>query len=139
VSFLAGGGLSAKALLREISVCEVVCVNCHRRRTGKRGGSWRLDPASLEQSTYLLRGEARNLAFVRDTLLRSCCVDCGLSDLVVLEFDHVVNKHANVTQLARRGCSLDCLKREIAKCEIRCANCHRRRTFEVRRARAAAA
>jgi hypothetical protein len=139
VSFLAGGGLSAKALLREIAVCEVVCANCHRRRTASNDGSWRLNPESLEQSTSLLPGEARNLAFVRDLLLESCCVDCGLTDLVVLEFDHIANKHANVTQLARRGCSLDRLKREIANCEIRCANCHRRRTFEGARARAAAA
>jgi hypothetical protein len=135
VSFLAGGGLSAKALLREIATCEVVCANCHRQRTASSDGSWRLDPGSVEQSTSLLPGEARNLAFVRDLLLESCCVDCGLTDLVVLEFDHITNKHANVTQLARRGCSLNQLKREIAKCEVRCANCHRRRTFEGARAR----
>jgi hypothetical protein len=139
VSFLAGGGLSAKALLREIAVCEVVCANCHRRRTASNDGSWRLNPGSLEQSTSLLTGEARNLAFVRDLLLESCCVDRGLTDLVVLEFDHIANKHANVTQLARRGCSLDRLKKEIAKCEGRCANCHRRRTFKNARSKPEAA
>jgi hypothetical protein len=87
-----------------------------------------LDPGSLDRSLSLLPTEARNLALVRDLLLQSECVDCGLSDLVVLEFDHLADKKGSVPLLARRGASLARLKDEIAKCEIRCANCHRRRT-----------
>jgi hypothetical protein len=33
-----------------------------------------------------------------------------------------------VTDLARRGLSLQRLEAEVAQCVVRCANCHRRRT-----------
>ena len=68
------------------------------------------------------------MRLVRDTLLRGFCVDCEESDLVVLDFDHIGAKRAPVPTLARRGCGLRTLQNEIEQCEIRCANCHRRRT-----------
>lgn len=40
-------------------------------------------------------------------------------------------KVANVTDLARRGCSLRRLEAEVSQCEVRCANCHRRRTLDL--------
>jgi hypothetical protein len=65
------------------------------------------------------------------------CVDCGESDVVVLEFDHVRGvKSAHVSDVVRRGWSLDRLRDEIAKCEVRCANCHRRATHRRREAAA---
>jgi hypothetical protein len=60
----------------------------------------------------------------------SRCVDCAESDLAVLEFDHVGPKRANVSRLVWNGCSFAILDAEIAECEVRCANCHRRRTTE---------
>ena len=68
------------------------------------------------------------MQLVRDTLMAFRCIDCGLRDLLVLEFDHVGPKAGNVIEMARRGCSLTTLEREMAQCEIRCGNCHRRRT-----------
>jgi hypothetical protein len=57
------------------------------------------------------------------------CVDCGETDPVVLEFDHRENKVSSVSQMAcQRTASLELLKVEIAKCDVRCANCHRRKT-----------
>jgi hypothetical protein len=55
------------------------------------------------------------------------CSDCGETDPVVLEFDHLRDKRFEVTnQFASRNWQeiLD----EIAKCEVVCANCHKRRT-----------
>lgn len=121
-------GSSVRALERELENCVVVCANCHRVRTAASDGSWRVDPESLERSAHLTPGERRNMVYLRELLMHSRCVDCGDARLVVLEFDHVGTKVGNVTELARGGCSLGRLKGEIAQCEVRCANCHRRRT-----------
>lgn len=59
------------------------------------------------------------------------CVDCGNSDPIVLEFDHVRGpKRAAVANLVNSGASWANIEREIAKCEVRCANCHRKRTAQ---------
>jgi hypothetical protein len=63
-----------------------------------------------------------------DALAASGCVDCGEADVCVLDFDHVGEKTATVTHLVRREVGLQRLRDEIARCEVRCANCHRRRT-----------
>jgi hypothetical protein len=61
------------------------------------------------------------------------CVDCGESDPIVLEFDHVRGKKIeDVGVLIGRGKSLDVIKSEIEKCEVRCGNCHRRKTARER-------
>ena len=127
VSQLAFASYSPRRIAKEIEQCEVVCVNCHRRRTARRARSWRFADRSLEKQ-HLTPGQQRNLFWVRDLLLASSCVDCGLDDFLVLEFDHVAEKTANVTELARDGASLRRLQREIERCEIVCANCHRKRT-----------
>ena len=127
---------SVSRIRRELDQCEVVCVNCHRHRTHRRAsGFWRSDPSLLETKSSLSRGERRNLIYIRNYLLRSPCIECGEGDVIVLDFDHRQGKVGGVVKMARDGCSLDKLMREVDKCEVRCGNCHRRRTlFERRRA-----
>ena len=61
------------------------------------------------------------------------CVDCGESDRIVLDFDHVRGKkQANVADLVKAGCSWSRISAEIEKCDVRCANCHRRVTHKRR-------
>ena len=59
------------------------------------------------------------------------CIDCGEKDPVVLEFDHInpENKFRDVSRMMSGHCSWESLLKEIEKCEIRCANCHRRKTY----------
>ena len=58
------------------------------------------------------------------------CIDCGEQDTIVLEFDHVRGKKKNeIGRLVSGGYSEETVRIEIAKCEIRCANCHRRATY----------
>ena len=72
-------------------------------------------------------------AYVLQYLLTHPCVDCGEDDSVVLEFDHVTgNKLSDVGSMARAGWNLAAIQAEIAKCEVRCANCHRRVTARRR-------
>lgn len=57
------------------------------------------------------------------------CVDCGESDPIVLQFDHVHGKKfKEISVMANMGYSWISLKKEIDKCEVRCANCHIRIT-----------
>lgn len=59
------------------------------------------------------------------------CVDCGERDPIVLEFDHLRDKSFAIgPHLCRR--SWKAILREIRKCEVVCANCHRRRTAQRR-------
>ena len=55
------------------------------------------------------------------------CSDCGEKDVLVLEFDHLENKSFNIAA-GMRYRKWDLVLAEIAKCEVVCANCHRRRT-----------
>ena len=67
-------------------------------------------------------------ALILDYLASHPCVDCGESDPVVLEFDHVRgNKVAAVARMAASHTPVRKVRAEIAKCDVRCANCHRRR------------
>jgi len=67
---------------------------------------------------------------ILDYLEQHPCIDCGEVDIVVLDFDHrdPKKKVASVRTIARQTCSWEKVKNEIAKCDVRCANCHRRHT-----------
>ncbi len=59
------------------------------------------------------------------------CLDCHkYYPACVMEFDHVRGeKEAAVAQSWHLGWSLERTMREIEKCELRCANCHRVKTY----------
>lgn len=72
---------------------------------------------------------ARNAQFIWDYFLLHPCVDCGDTNPIVLEFDHVRGeKMAAVSDIVRNSGSLDKIKLEIEKCEVRCVKCHRIKT-----------
>ncbi|QGH78288.1 HNH endonuclease [Streptomyces phage Tribute] len=56
------------------------------------------------------------------------CVDCSETNPIVFEFDHLSDKEHNVSKMVLDGRSWEAILREIQKCEIVCANCHRIRT-----------
>jgi L-lysine 2,3-aminomutase len=56
------------------------------------------------------------------------CVDCGESDPRVLDFDHINNKKHNISTLLTKEYSWDSILKEAEKCQVRCANCHRKKT-----------
>lgn len=75
--------------------------------------------------------EARQLVW--DYLTSHPCEVCGESDPAVLEFDHIRgNKKMNITDMASAGYSDGTILQEIGKCQVLCANCHRRKTKKER-------
>src|SRR5688500_18928461 len=84
-----------------------------------------------------IRREVARMAGYRDAnrglllayLLDHPCVDCDEADPIVLDFDHrdPSTKRNEVARLAATK-SWPQVLAEIAKCDVRCANCHRRKT-----------
>lgn len=91
---------------------------------------------AANRQTYIDRAAARTrrlakerAEFLIDYFLTHPCVDCGEADPIVLEFDHQQDKAFGIAN-GLRSRSWDALIAEMAKCEVVCANCHRRRTAE---------
>ena len=127
VAAMSEDGASPRRLAAEIAKCQVVCVNCHRRRTARRRGSYRL-PGSEQRLEGRPTRARRNIRWLLGVLASSACADCAEADPVVLEFDHVGPKRAALPVLAYGIYSIATLEAELAQCVVRCANCHRRRT-----------
>jgi hypothetical protein len=85
--------------------------------------------------------KARARKFTRETILENRrrllsyfqmnqCVDCVEGDPLVLCFDHVGTdtKRGNVSNMVGTGYSWPVILEEIAKCLVRCHNCHARKT-----------
>lgn len=83
----------------------------------------------------LYRAQKRHRIKVRAILLEflssKACIECGENDPRTLDFDHKNrdNKFKSISQMLSGHYSWESVKKEIDKCEIRCANCHRRRTY----------
>lgn len=90
---------------------------------------------AAHQKRYVANAAARTrrvtvtrTRFIIDYLGRHPCVDCGEADPLVLEFDHLGDKKFNISEAIRGYRSMDAFLVELQKCEVVCANCHRRRT-----------
>jgi hypothetical protein len=90
------------------------------------------------KQVYINRAKVRNKRVIEENqqkvlahLSDHPCVDCAISDVRVLEFDHVRGvKVESIARLVRLAVSWEMIATEIAKCEVRCANCHRIKTCE---------
>lgn len=88
------------------------------------------------KAKYVAKAEKNNERYKREMyewllayFAEHPCIDCGEDDPVVLDFDHRdgEQKDAEISRLIglRR---YKAAKAEVAKCDVRCSNCHRRRT-----------
>ena len=106
------------------------CLKCMRlahKRTYASSASRRLQ---IRKNNIIRKNKYRQ--FIYNYLLQHPCVDCGEPDPVVLEFDHVRGiKRGHISQLVNNSFSIKTIQKEIKKCEVRCANCHRRKTHKT--------
>ena len=83
-----------------------------------------------------LRRARQRLTAIVDRWKRQGCVDCGYADIRAIDPDHVSGEKVNhVSRLVQLCASADRIREELAKCEPRCARCHRQRTREQRLSR----
>jgi DUF4097 and DUF4098 domain-containing protein YvlB len=104
------------------------CKKCHKKYTKKhykQNKTYYLEKAKRHRKT----SRKRHKIFIQEYLKTHPCIDCGNPDIRVLDFDHVKGKKKyNISCMV--DFSLASIKAEIKKCEIRCANCHRKRHYK---------
>ncbi len=75
------------------------------------------------------RGELKK--YIQEYKQGKKCVDCKEDyPYWILEFDHLKDKKFTIGQFWNYTVSLEKLKKEIKKCEVVCANCHKNRTYK---------
>lgn len=113
-----------------------VCMAAYKQDWYVRNRAHQLKQVKMNQQRTTRENQTRAWEYLGE----HPCVDCGESDPVVLQFDHVRGKRDNVSTLIRGGFAWLIVLAEIEKCEVRCGNCHRRKTaldqgfFERKRA-----
>lgn len=70
--------------------------------------------------------------YIYEYLSKHPCIKCGEDDPRCLDFDHIEpdNKDLAISRAIWNNWSMKRLNNEIEKCQILCANCHRKRTAE---------
>jgi hypothetical protein len=83
------------------------------------------------RSTQYRRRNAQWLQELKATL---ACKNCGETHPGCLEFHHLdpTTKETSIAEMIQRGFSRQKILAEIAKCDVLCANCHRKLHWEDR-------
>lgn len=108
-----------------------VCKTCHAKylRAHYRKHPERYKQNSRKQRKKLLEANFQKLL---EYLSEHHCVDCGENDPVCLTFDHIRGKKTGDIGNMWRSHSWEVVFEEIEKCEVRCVNCHMKRTARQR-------
>ncbi len=108
-----------------------VCRACNAARA-RRYYTENLEKHRRAVAAQVAKTRASHLERIGKYLLRNPCVDCGEADIRVLDFDHRdgQGKAAEVMTLVRGAYSWERVAEEIAKCDVRCRNCHAIVTYE---------
>ncbi len=105
------------------SICKS-CVSVYSKQHYVKNRDYYLTKATINRR--LTRVKLRKFLF--NYYCEHPCVECSEADPIVLEFDHLHDKFDGIARMANRAFSIKRIQEEIDKCEVVCANCHRRRT-----------
>lgn len=103
---------------------DIFCLSCEQKPLPE------LPKKTLRQLTYSKSDSLKQ--YICDYLKSRGCEHCAEHDVRVLEFDHKQPecKSYNVSEAVGLCHSITGVKKELDKCRILCANCHRRVTSE---------
>lgn len=112
-------------ILKEIEKCELVCVLCHNKRTHNR----------KNKNIKGVKHITRNVNIINEAKNVPCAICSNTHGHYNMQFDHIDSddKYSAICQL--KSCKLETLLNEIAKCQVLCALCHRRKSITEQRAR----
>lgn len=112
----------------EAAKCELRCCNCHLIKTYHTEGRTN----TKEPTTYHQKRRAAARIYVEKYKRERGCIECGEKDIRCLQFDHINSeaKFECVSRLISSSASIETIKTEIQKCELRCGNCHRLKTIK---------
>ena len=99
------------------------CRSAYKKEHYARNKQRYIDSARRRSKRIIAERSGYLLSFLRE----HPCVDCGEDDPLVLEFDHLRDKEFSIGD-GIRDRPWNKVLAEIEKCEVVCANCHRRRT-----------
>ena len=108
---------------------QTVCRSCNREKSRNYYSN------NKEKQSKLINSRTKKIRLERRQYLWNYfdshpCVDCGNTEKIVLEFDHITGVKINgVAKLAHDGAPIKVIDEEIAKCEVRCKNCHVKATY----------
>ena len=112
---------------QSLGIRQKVCKVCRRQEVNHWYERHR---EKHRQNVYKARADRRQLAreFVHQYLSEHPCMECGESNPIVLEFDHLEDKDYNISHMISQGFTIERIQQEISRCQVLCANCHRRKT-----------
>lgn len=118
------------------SACAIMRANRWKRRNPKRRKEicrnwyWSTPKQYRDNLKAMYAAERRELRdWIDGIKLKSGCVDCGYKKYSeALDFDHLRDKKCDIAGMCNWRLPKESILKEMQKCEIVCANCHRHRT-----------
>lgn len=125
-------GYSLKTIKKEIEKCDLVCTNCHRERTFNTKDIRKNNHKSMDYIKYGLQKRINNSKILNDFKYKKPCMDCKtVYPSYIMDLDHRNMEEKLFTIGTSIGnVSQETLIKEMDKCDIVCANCHRIRTHK---------
>lgn len=109
--------------MRKANRTSRICKTCHSKSV-KIARTSDLNKYKETQKRNRRNVTLRNMRLIVKYLNSHPCVDCGETDWLVLQFDHVRGKKSFNISYRIGSYKWETIKAEIAKCDVRCANCH---------------
>lgn len=116
-------GYSKSDIEAEMEKCEILCANCHAK-----------EHVSAPEARVMAEGAQTRVERLRQWAYEykrtRGCQRCPETDPVYLQFHHVSEKHAGVSEMIANGEPESDIRAEVEKCIVLCANCHRKEHYD---------
>jgi|TARA_Y100000034_G_scaffold108896_1_gene139652 hypothetical protein len=106
------------------------CKDCRRawgREHYKKNKQYYVNKASIRNAKTIVENRKKLVLYLES----HPCVDCGETNIMFLEFDHVTGeKKKAISDMILDKYCWETILEEINKCVVRCMKCHRIKTYK---------